>query len=95
MIVPREPKDRHAGGEHAEQCDEVVGHPALGHHRLCIGIVARRAGGEIRDPWHQLRKRGGFGTRPSRQNLKESFVVHVLMRQHDQLEILDAHAALG
>ena len=94
--------DMATGAERAEGCSKraedgnhlrwnpVPPHDRLG--KLVIGTGAVREALQVR---RQQVDRGDLRARPTREDFQQAEMVHVLMSDHDQTEILDPAAELG
>ena len=81
--------------DRAERDRDVVRDPVAAHDRLRELVVRRGAGGEVLEVRPERAERRDLGAGAPGQDLEQADVIHVLVGEHDQLEVLDRMAVLG
>src|SRR5579884_284838 len=90
--VPARAERAERGGQRAEHRGQIAGHPVAAHDRLRELVVGRGAARKALQVGGEQVKRGHLRPRTPGQDLEQAEVIHVLVGQHDQLEVLDPAA---
>jgi hypothetical protein len=91
LRAPRAERARHR----AQRDPDVVRHTVAAHELLGEAVVGLHAPAVLGQPRRERVDGGHLGARAAREDLDEPDVVHVLVGQHDELEVLDAAAVRG
>ncbi len=78
-----------------ERGGEVPGHSVAAHHRLGELVVGRGADREVPQVRAERVQAGHLRARAAGEDLEQPEVIHVLVGEHDQLEVLDRVAECG
>ena len=82
-------------GQRPEHGGQVVGHPVAAHDRLGELVVGGGAAREALEVGAEQVQRGHLGARAAGQDLEQAEMIHVLVGEHDQLEVLDPAPVRG
>jgi hypothetical protein len=84
------------GGRHrAQRLDDVLGEPVAEHHRAREVVLEYRLLGVVLDQRHRRVERRHVGARVAGDDRDEAEVVHVVVGEDHQLDVLDRAAVAG